>query len=103
MDFMFVGAEGTLADDPRAKATVLMVVCKDDGNMIATVVRTKTDEYGVEMVLRFLSTFEDVEVEHDGESSIAEIARRVQSRRDRTRSLGQSSVGREGVTRRSEW
>ena len=31
MDFMFVGAEGTFVDEPRAKATVLMVTCKDDG------------------------------------------------------------------------
>ena len=28
MDFMFVGAEGTFVDEPRAKATVLMVICK---------------------------------------------------------------------------
>ena len=53
-DFMFVGAEGTVVDEPRAKATVLMVICKDDGNLSATEVRAKTDEYGVEMVLRFL-------------------------------------------------
>ena len=26
------------------------MVCKDDGNSVATVARTKTDEYGVEMV-----------------------------------------------------
>ena len=26
MDFMFVGAEGTTVDEPRAKATVLMVI-----------------------------------------------------------------------------
>ena len=31
MDFMFVGAEGTFVDEPTAKATVLMVMCKDDG------------------------------------------------------------------------
>ena len=36
MDFMFVGAEGTVVDEPRAKATVLMVICKDDGNLSAT-------------------------------------------------------------------
>ena len=30
MDFMFVGAEGTFVDQPRAKATVLIVICKDD-------------------------------------------------------------------------
>ena len=42
MDFMFVRAEGSFADEPRAKATVLMVICKDDGNLAATVVRTKT-------------------------------------------------------------
>ena len=57
MDFMFVGAEGTFVDEPRAKATVLMVICKDDGNLSATEVRTKTDEYGVEMVLRFWSRY----------------------------------------------
>ena len=43
MDFMFVGAEGTLVDEPRAKATVLMVICIDDGNLSATEVRAKTD------------------------------------------------------------
>ena len=43
MDFMFVGAEGTFVDEPRAKATVLMVICKDDGNMSATEMRAKTD------------------------------------------------------------
>ena len=60
MDFMFVGAEGSFVDEPRAKATVLMVICKDDGNFAATVVRTKTDEYGVELVLRFLGAYECV-------------------------------------------
>ena len=40
----------------EVRTTVLMVICKDDGNLSATrSVRTKTDEYGVEMVLRFLS------------------------------------------------
>ena len=73
MDFMFVGAEGTLEDEPRAKATVLMVICKDDGNLSATEVRAKTDEYGVEMMLRFLSMYEDVEIKTDGEPSIVEI------------------------------
>ena len=66
MDFMFVGAEGTFVDEPRAKATVPMVICKDDGNLSATEVRAKTDEYGVEMVLRFLSTYESVEIKTDG-------------------------------------
>ena len=56
MDFMFVGAEGSFVDEPWANATVLMVICKDDGNLAATVVRTKTNEYGVELVHRFLST-----------------------------------------------
>ena len=93
MDFMFVGAEGTFVDEPRAKATVLMVVCTDDGNLSATEVRTRADEYGVEMVLRFLSTYEDVEIKTDGEPSIVEIARRVQSRRDRTTILAQTRVG----------
>ena len=51
MDFIFVGAAGTFVDEQRAKATVLMVICKDDGNLSATEVRAKTDEYGVEMVL----------------------------------------------------
>ena len=60
MDFMFVGAEGTFVAKPRARATVLMVICKDDGNLSATDVRSKTDEYGVEMVLRFLSSYESV-------------------------------------------
>ena len=57
-----------------------MVICKDDGNLSATEVRSKTDEYGVEMVLRFLSTYESVEIKTDGEPSIVEIARRVQAR-----------------------
>ena len=64
MDFMFVGAEGTFVDEARAKATVLMVICKDDGNLSATEVRTKTDEYGVEMVLRFLNTYEGWGAQH---------------------------------------
>ena len=93
MDFMFVGAEGTFVDEPRARATVLMVICKDDGNLSATEVRSKTDEYGVEMVLRFLSTYESVEIKTDGEPSIVEIARRVQARRDKTTTLAQTSVG----------
>ena len=88
MDFMFVGAEGTFVDEPRAKAAVLMVICKDDGNLSATEVRAKTDEYGVEMVLRFLSTYESVEIKTDGEPSIVEIARRVQARRDKNNDSG---------------
>ena len=66
MDFMFVGAEGTFVHEPRANATVLMVICKDDGNLSATEMRAKIDEYGVEMVLRFLSTYESVEINTDG-------------------------------------
>ena len=93
MDFMFVGAEGTFMDVLRAKATVLMVICKDDGNLSATEVRTKADEYGVEMVLRFLSTYEGVEIKTDEEPNIVEIARRVQTRRDKTTTLAQTSVG----------
>ena len=76
MDFMFVGVEETFVDEPRAKATVLMVICKDDGNLSATEVRSKTDEYGVEMVIRLLSTYESVEIKTDGEPSIVDIARR---------------------------
>ena len=49
---------------------------------------------------RFLSNYERVEIKTDGEPSIVEIARRVQSRRDRTTSLAQSSVG--GHQERSE-
>ena len=49
LDFMFVGAERSFVDEPRAKATVLMVICKDDGNLSATEVRAKTDKYGVVM------------------------------------------------------
>ena len=93
MDFMFVGAEGTFEDEPRAKATVLMVICKDDGNLSATEARTKTDEYGVEMVLRFLSTYECVEIKMDGEPSSVEIARRVQARRDKATTLALSVDG----------
>ena len=48
---------------------------------------------GVEMVLRFLSTYESVEIKTDGEPSIVEIARRVQARRDKTTTLAQTSVG----------
>ena len=87
MDFMSVGAEGTFVDEPRARATVLMVICKDDGNLSETEVRSKTDEYGVEMVIRFLSTYECVEIQTDGEPSIVEVARRVQARRDKTTTL----------------
>ena len=93
MDFMFVGAEGTFVDEPRARATVIMVICKDDGNLSATEARSKTDEYGVEMVIRFLSTYESVEIKTDGEPSIVEVARRVQARRDKTTTLAQTSVG----------
>ena len=88
MDFTFVGAEGIFVNEPRAKATVLMVICKDDDNLSATEVRTRTDEYGVEMVRRFTSTYEDVEIKTDGEPSIVGIARRVQSRRDRSNDSG---------------
>ena len=63
MDFMFVGAEGTFVDEPRAKATVLMVIWIDDDNLSATEVRTKTDEYGVEMVLRLWSTYSENETD----------------------------------------
>ena len=88
-----VVAEGTFVDDPRAKATVLIVICKDDGSLSATEVRAKTDEYGVEMVLRFLSSYEGVEIKTDGEPSVVEIARRVQARRDKTTTHAQTSVG----------
>ena len=54
--------------------------------------RTKTDEYGVEVVLRFLGTYEEVEIKTDGGPSIVEIARRVQARRDKTTTLAQTSV-----------
>ena len=94
MDFVFVGAEETFVDEPRAKAKVLMVICKDDGNLSATEVRTKTDEYGVDMVLRFLGTYEGVEIKTDGGPSIVEIARRVRARRDKATTLAQTSVGR---------
>ena len=63
-----------------------MVICKDDGNLSATEVRSKTDEYGVEMVIRFLSTCESV-------PSIVEVARRVQARRDKMTTLAEMSVG----------
>ena len=46
MDFMIVDVEGTLVDEPRVKATVLIVICKD-GNLSATEVRAKTDEHDV--------------------------------------------------------
>ena len=59
-----------------------MVICKDDGNLSATEVCSKTDEYGVEMVIRFFSTYESVEIKTDGEPSIVEVSRRVQARRD---------------------
>ena len=68
-DFMFVGAEGTFVDEPRAKATVLMVICKDDGNLSATEVRARTDENGVEMVLRFLSRVDSC-IENGGDQKV---------------------------------
>ena len=71
-----------------------MVICKDDGNLSATEVRSRTDEYGVEMVLRFLSTYESVEIKTDGRPSIVDIARRVQARREKTTMLAETSVGR---------
>ena len=43
----------TFVNEPGAKPTVLMVICKDDRNLSATEMRAKTDVYGVEMVLRF--------------------------------------------------
>ena len=55
--------------------------------------RTKTDQYSVERVLRFLSTYEGVEIKTDGEPSIVEIVRRVQARRDKTTTLSQTGVG----------
>ena len=58
-----------------------------------TEVRTKTDEYVVKMVPRFLSAYEGVEIKTDGEPSIVEIARRVQARRDKATTLAQTSVG----------
>ena len=60
---------------------------------MATEVRAKTDDYGVEMVLRFLNTYESVEIKTDGKPSIVEIARRVQARRDKPTTLAQTSVG----------
>ena len=80
---MLIGAEGTFVDEPRARATVLMVICKDDGNLSATEVRSKTHEYGVDMVIRFVSTYESVEIKTDGEPSIVEVAT----------TLAQTSVG----------
>ena len=70
-----------------------MVICEDHGNLSATEVRAKTNEHGVGMVLRFLSTYEGVEIKTDGEPSIVEIARRVQALRDKTTTLAQTSVG----------
>ena len=85
MDVMFVGAQGTFVDESGARATVLMLICKDDGNLSATEVRSKTDECGVDMVLRLLRTYESVVFMTDGEPSIVEIARKVQVRRDNQR------------------
>ena len=93
MDFMFVGAEGTFVDESRAKATVLMMICKDDVNLSATEVRAKTDEYDVEIMIRFLSAYDSVEIKTDGESSTVEITRRIQARRDKTTTLTKTSVG----------
>ena len=91
MDFMFVGAEGTFVDEPRAKATVLMVICKDDGNLSATEVRSKTDEYSVEMVFRFLSM--KVLRSRQMESPALLRLREEQARRDKMTTLAQTSVG----------
>ena len=70
-----------------------MVICKDDGILSATEVRSKTDEYGVETVIRFLSTHESAEIKTGREPSIAKAARRVRARRDKTTTLAQTSVG----------
>ena len=78
---------------PRAKATVLMVICKDVGNLSATEVRAETDESGVEMVFRLLSSHESVEVKTDGEAQHREIARRVHARRDKATTPVQTGVG----------
>ena len=53
--------------------------------------RAKTDDNGVEMVLRLLSAFESVNT--DGERSIVEIAGRVQAPRGEAMTLAQRSVG----------
>ena len=45
------------------------------------------------MVIRFLSTYESVEIKTHGEPSIVEVARRVRARRDKTTTLTQTSVG----------
>ena len=44
-------------------------------------------------MLRFLSAYEGVEIKTDGEPNIVEIARKVQTRRDQTTTLAQTSVG----------
>ena len=69
-------------DEPRAKATVQMVINKKDGNLSATDVRAKTDEYDVEMVLRFLNIFECRSKLMEN-PTIFETARRVQTRHDK--------------------
>ena len=40
---------------------------REASHQSGTEARSKTDEYGVEMVLRFLSTYESVEIKTDGE------------------------------------
>ena len=86
------------------KGRIFVLRMKDKVQMVAPIeevaagemeieVRSKTDEYGVEMVIRFLSTYESVEIKTDGEPSIVEVARRVQARRDKTTTLAQTSVG----------
>ena len=55
--------------------------------------RAKNDWHGVEMVLRFLNAYESVEIKTDGEPNIVEIARKGQTRRDKTTTLAQMNVG----------
>ena len=78
MDFMFVGAEGTFVDESKSDSS--HGNRKDDGNLSATEVRSKTDEYGVEMVIRFLNTYKSVEIKTDKKPKIIEVARRAQAR-----------------------
>lgn len=53
-DYMFVGAQSGFEDGPRPNATMMMLACKDDCNLAAGMVRTKTGENSIDLALRFI-------------------------------------------------
>ena len=97
-------AVGTRVDETgEAKATVHMVICKDDGNLGATVVRTKTDEHGVELVLRFVRTCGNQDrwrTQHCGDCSTGAIPTRQNNEFGTVERRGSPRDWRSGT---SEW